>query len=38
MTSLLDTHQYLIYPDVASYGWTDNIPPLANKPRYTEIA
>ena len=31
MTALLDTHQHLIYPDVASCSWTDGIPPLANK-------
>lgn len=31
MVQLLDTHQHLIYPDVAGYGWTDGIPPLANK-------
>ena len=31
MTALLDTHQHLIYPEVAGYGWTDDIPPLANK-------
>lgn len=31
MTALLDTHQHLIYPDVASYSWTRDIPPLADK-------
>ena len=31
MTELLDTHQHLVYPDVAGYGWTDGIPALANK-------
>lgn len=31
MTALLDTHQHLIYPDVAGYSWADGIPPLANK-------
>ena len=31
MTALLDTHQHLIYPDVATYGWTKDIPPLADK-------
>lgn len=30
MTALIDTHQHLIYPDKAGYGWTDDIPPLAN--------
>lgn len=28
---LIDTHQHLVYPDVAGYGWTNGIPPLANK-------
>ncbi len=28
---LIDTHQHLVYPDVAGYGWTDGIPPLANR-------
>lgn len=41
MVKLLDTHQHLIYPDVAGYGWTDGIPPLANKSfplaRYAEL-
>lgn len=31
MIPLLDTHQHLVYPDVAGYGWTDGIPPLANQ-------
>lgn len=31
MIQLLDTHQHLVYPDVAGYGWTDGIPPLANQ-------
>ncbi len=31
MTALLDTHQHLIYPDVAGYGWTNDIAPLADK-------
>ena len=31
MTALIDTHQHLVYPEVAGYGWTDGIPPLANK-------
>lgn len=31
MTALLDTHQHLIYPDRVGYGWTADIPPLANK-------
>jgi len=29
MISLLDTHQHLIYRDKGSYGWTKDIPPLA---------
>ena len=29
MISLLDTHQHLVYREKASYGWTKNIPPLA---------
>ncbi len=29
MLPLLDTHQHLIYRDEASYGWTKDIPPLA---------
>lgn len=28
---LIDTHQHLVYPDVAGYGWTNGIPALANK-------
>ncbi len=31
MTRLIDTHQHLVYPDVAGYGWTDGIPMLANR-------
>ncbi len=31
MVSLIDTHQHLVYPDVAGYGWTDGIPVLANR-------
>ena len=31
MTKLIDTHQHLIYPDVAGYSWTDGIQPLANR-------
>ena len=31
MTALIDTHLHLVYPDVAGYGWTDGIPPLADK-------
>lgn len=31
MTQLIDTHQHLVYPDVAGYGWTDGIPSLANR-------
>ncbi len=31
MTQLIDTHQHLVYPDVAGYGWTDGIPPLADR-------
>ena len=29
MIPLLDTHQHLVYRDIASYGWTKDIPPLA---------
>jgi len=29
MISLLDTHQHLVYREKASYGWTKDIPPLA---------
>lgn len=31
MIPLIDTHQHLIYPDVAGYGWTSGIPVLANR-------
>ncbi len=31
MIGLIDTHQHLVYPDAAGYGWTDGIPVLANK-------
>ena len=31
MVSLIDTHQHLVYPEVAGYGWTDGIPVLANR-------
>jgi predicted TIM-barrel fold metal-dependent hydrolase len=31
MPALIDTHQHLIYPDAAGYGWTDDIPPLAGQ-------
>lgn len=41
MVRLIDTHQHLIYPDIAGYGWTADIPPLANKTfsleRYAEL-
>lgn len=41
MVRLLDTHQHLVYPDVAGYGWTADIPPLADKAfpleRYQEL-
>ena len=41
MVKLIDTHQHLVYPDVAGYGWTDGIAPLANKAfsleRYAEL-
>lgn len=41
MVNLIDTHQHLVYPDVAGYGWTEGIPPLANKAftleRYGEL-
>ncbi|WP_136660507.1 amidohydrolase [Nitratireductor sp. XY-223] len=30
MTPLVDTHQHLVYPDVAGYGWTAGIPALAD--------
>ena len=29
MIKLLDTHQHLVYRDVAGYSWTKDIPPLA---------
>ena len=29
MIPLLDTHMHLVYRDKASYGWTKDIPPLA---------
>ena len=28
MIELIDTHQHLIYPEVAGYGWTAGIPAL----------
>ena len=31
MIGLIDTHQHLIYPDVASYGWTAGIAELAGR-------
>jgi predicted TIM-barrel fold metal-dependent hydrolase len=31
MIPLIDTHQHLIYPDVAGYGWTEGIPALADR-------
>ena len=31
MFPLLDTHQHLVYPDVARCGWTDAIPELAGR-------
>jgi len=31
MIPLIDTHQHLIYPDVAGYGWTAGIPALAGR-------
>lgn len=41
MVTLIDTHQHFVYPDVAGYGWTDGIPPLADKAfpleRYAEL-
>ena len=41
MARLIDTHQHLVYPEVAGYGWTEGIPALANKPfpleRYAEL-
>ena len=42
MTSLVDTHQHLIYPEIGSYGWTDEIPALSKKSftleNYQELA
>ncbi len=29
MTPLIDTHQHLVYPDVAGYSWAEGIPALA---------
>ena len=41
MTPLLDTHQHLVYPEVAGYGWTRGIPALADQSftleRYREL-
>ena len=31
MIKLLDTHQHLVYSNVANYSWTKDIPPLANE-------
>ena len=31
MIKLLDTHQHLVYRDVANYSWTKDIPPLATE-------
>lgn len=31
MIGLIDTHQHLVYPDAAGYGWTEGIPVLAGK-------
>ena len=31
MIKLLDTHQHLVYRDVASYSWAKDIPPLATE-------
>ena len=31
MIKLLDTHQHLVYRNVANYSWTKDIPPLANE-------
>ena len=31
MVPLIDTHQHLVYPNVAGYGWTAGIPALANQ-------
>ncbi|WP_299941678.1 amidohydrolase [uncultured Nitratireductor sp.] len=42
MVKLIDTHQHLIYPEAAGYGWTDGIETLAHKPfpleRYAELS
>ena len=32
MTGLIDTHLHLIYPEVASYSWTNAFPALAGRP------
>lgn len=41
MYQLIDTHQHLIYPEVAGYGWTAKVSQLANKSfpleRYSEL-
>ncbi|AXI48520.1 amidohydrolase [Sulfitobacter sp. SK012] len=41
MVNLIDTHQHLVYPDVAGYSWTADIPPLASQAfplsRYIEL-
>ena len=29
MIKLLDTHQHLVYRDIAGYSWAKDIPPLA---------
>ena len=29
MHNLLDTHQHLVYRDIAGYSWAKDIPPLA---------
>lgn len=31
MIGLIDTHQHLVYPEIAGYGWTSGIPALAGK-------
>ena len=31
MIGLIDTHQHLVYPEVASYSWTNGIPALADR-------
>ncbi|WP_419913826.1 amidohydrolase family protein [Hoeflea sp.] len=42
MTPLVDTHQHLVYREVAGYGWTAGIPALADKEfpleKYRELA